>query len=442
MGTSPTNLSAPPKSRATGHKSRHVAELSNVPLLGRSAWMSRIQQVATEAPPDATFPRLMAFLQFWKWLLPYLRDCIHRNARYRTYQDGQTGIFRLDPPENGSQRIGVAADWGTGTMEAQTVAQNILACNPHYTLHLGDLYYMGESGEIAENCLGQPRGGYRGVRWPIGSLGSFALMGNHEMYSGGQGYFDSFLTALGLLNSARTIRSPQSASFFCLEAEHWLIFGLDTGYHSGGMPAFTFLPGINAVPFLNVNARFDDKMLAWLRKTIASLQAASPTRKGVVVLTHHQPTSSFEHAFDKPARQLSGLPFFRGQEFVWLYGHEHRLTLYKQQTIVECISVHPRCIGHGGMPVGVTNLSKPDPNVLYYDPRQHAIDEEDPDTKVGYNGHVVLIFENAKLTIEYRDIVNNNLLLSEAFTPTGTGALQYSNFKPPESPLISGERTS
>jgi len=54
----------------------------------------------------------------------------------------------------------------------------------------------------------------------------------------------------------------------------------------------------------------------------------------------------------------------------------------------------------------------------------------------------VLIFENAKLTIEYRDIVNNNLLLSEAFTPTGTGALQYSNFKPPESPLISGERTS
>jgi hypothetical protein len=113
------------------------------------------------------------------------------------------------------------------------------ACSPHYTLHLGDVYYMGETGEIAENCLGEPTSQYSGVLWPKGSHGSFALMGNHEMYSGGQGYFDRFLCGLGLLDESRRIRSLQSASFYCLEAEHWLILGLDTGTIPGEYPVLT-----------------------------------------------------------------------------------------------------------------------------------------------------------------------------------------------------------
>ena len=151
----PTNLSDPPRSRATGHKSRHVAKLSNVPFFGRSVWMSRVQQAAAQAPPNAQFPRLLAFLEFWKWILPYLHDLIRQNAPYRTYPNGQAGIFRIASPDSGPLRIAVAGDWGTGTVESETVAKNMLACSPHYTLHLGDVYYMGEGGEIEENCLGE-----------------------------------------------------------------------------------------------------------------------------------------------------------------------------------------------------------------------------------------------------------------------------------------------
>jgi calcineurin-like phosphoesterase family protein len=439
----PINLSNPPRSRATGHKSRHVANLSNIPLLGRSAFMSRVQQVATQAPADAKFPRLLAFLQFWKWLLPYLRDWIHTDAPYQTYPDGKTGIFGITaPPDGGPLRMAVAADWGTGTLEAETVAENMKACSPHCTLHLGDVYYMGEIGEINENCLGTPTKNYNGVWWPTGSLGSFALMGNHEMYSGGQAYFQTFLKTLGLLNPNKTVKDAQSASYYCLEMGHWLVLGLDTGYHSGGVPVLSALPGVNNIPFLNVNARFDDKMLAWLKKTMQTLQGEGGAKRPVLLLTHHQPMSSFEHAFEKPAEQLAQLGVLNGHELVWLYGHEHRLTVYNKQVIANSLTAYPRCIGHGGMPVEVTTLKKPDPDILYYDPRKHPIDKDDPNTMVGYNGHVVLLFEGTKLTIEYHDVVKNNLLLTETFTPSEVGALQYICVKPADSDLISGKQTN
>lgn len=437
------NPACPPRSRATRHKSRHVAELSNVPLLGRSALMSRIQQAASQAPPDANFPRLIAFLQFWKWLLPYLLDFVHKDAPYATYPSGKTGIFGIPiPPQDVPLRIAVAADWGTGTLEAETVAENMKDCSPHYTLHLGDVYYMGETGEINENCLGTSTKDYTGVYWPTGALGSFALIGNHEMYSGGQGYFKIFLGRLGLFNPDKSVKDPQSASYFCLEAEQWLVLGLDTGYHSGGMPGFTAIPGVKNIPFLNVDARFDSKMLGWLKQTMDSLQPDGTAKKPILLLTHHQPMSSFEHAFKKPAEQLAQLGILNGQEFVWLYGHEHRLTVYKLQAIANSLRAYPRCIGHGGMPVEITKLSQPDPNILYYDPREHPIDEDDPDTKVGYNGHIVLLFDGPKLTIEYRDILRNNLLLVESFWPNGDGTLKHFFSKPPESELLTGQHTS
>ena len=435
------NPSDPPSSRPLGFKSRHVAQLSNIPLLGRTALLSRIQQVATEQPADSQYPRLLAFLQFWKWGLPYLRDFVHQNAAYQTYQGGATGIFKIPTPDSGGPLcVAVASDWGTGTLEALTVGANIAASSPHYTVHLGDVYYMGESGEIDENCLGQNERGYKGVWWPTGSLGSFALMGNHEMYSGGQGYFGDFLGKMGLFNVDKSVREPQSASHFCLETDHWLVLGLDTGYHSGGVPLFTHIPGLNSIPSLNVDARFHDKMLDWLTQMISAVTPPNGPKKSVLLLTHHQPVSSFEHAFTKPAEQLAQMGFLNGQEFVWLYGHEHRLTIYNKLTVANSLKAYPRCIGHGGMPVSVTSLSDPDPNILYYDPRKHPIDKDDPETLVGYNGHVVLLFNGNKLVIEYRDIVDSNLLFRETFTPDGTGGLGHLPEKPSENGLRSGQQ--
>jgi hypothetical protein len=433
------NLSNPPPSRETGTKSRRLATLSNTPILGRTTLFARIQQAASQ-DPNPHYPRLMAFLKFWKWIFPYLHDLGRKDVPYKTYPKGQTGIFRIAaPPQDGALRIALAADWGTGTLESETVAENMKGCSPHYTVHLGDVYYMGDVPEVKENCLGHCTKKYKGVHWPVQNcLGSFALMGNHEMYSGGEAYFRDFISTLGLLNPNGTVKDPQSASYFCLETDHWIVLGLDTGYHSAGFLLLAPVPLINRIPSLNVDARLDEKMLTWLQLTIEAFTAAGSAKKSILLLTHHQPISSFEPAFPKSAQQLAQLSFFKDREFVWLYGHEHRLTVYEKQTIANSLRAHPRCIGHGGMPVSKTRLSRPDPNILYYDPREHAIDSEHPQMTVGYNGHVVLIFRDSAMTIEYHDILNNDLLLSETFRSNGSGSLQHECKAPPDGKLAPG----
>jgi hypothetical protein len=439
---SPIDFSAPPPSRKAGHRSRHIAQLSNLPIIGRSVWVARVQQVAAQAPPDVSFPGPKAFLQVEKWLIPYLRNFFHKNAPYQSYSAGQTGIFKLAAADNGPLRIAIASDWATGTMEANRVANNMKACHPHYTLHLGDVYHMGEAPEIEENCFGKQRGNYHGVNWPMDCLGSFALMGNHEMYSGGHSYFKTFLPKLGLFDADKKVISPQSASFFCLETDRWVILGLDTGYHAGGIPALSDIPGINSIPFLNVNARFDDIMMRWLKQTLLTLRAGSPERKPVLVLTHHQPFSSFEQCFGKPVEQLAEAGFSDGREFVWLFGHEHRLTIYNKQRLAGSMTAYPRCVGHAGMPVKVTKLTRPNPDILYYDPRVHPIDDRDLKTMVGYNGHVVLLFEDEKLTIEYHDIERADVLLTETFTPGQSGTLQHSIVSVAENAFVPGSTPS
>ena len=45
---------------------------------------------------------------------------------------------------------------------------------------VGDIYYVGDEPEIKSNCLGiAPEGVKQGVTWPHGSIGSFAVQGNH-----------------------------------------------------------------------------------------------------------------------------------------------------------------------------------------------------------------------------------------------------------------------
>jgi choline dehydrogenase-like flavoprotein len=433
------NASNPPKSLPLKYKPRHVALMSNS-IFGRSVLISRVQQSAVKSPlsPTTHFPQLMAFVQNLGWILKYLKDLLHSNVPYREYPPENSGIFRIPTPDSQSLRIAVAADWGTGTMEADAVKENMESGSPHYTVHLGDVYFMGEIAQVEENCLGKSTHLYRGVHWPTrGTLGSFALMGNHEMYSGGFGYFEKFLPVLGVFQPQR---QPQSASYFCLETDDWLILGLDTGYHSGGVPGLASVPLIRAIPCLNVDARFDKKMVEWLKRTMDTIDAKSEKKKSVLLLTHHQPISSFETAFQKQVRQLEKLGFLKGREFVWLYGHEHRQTIYNPEVIGKSLRAYPRCIGHGGMPVELSKLGKPDERIAFYDPRQHPIDDQDQETKVGYNGHVVLNFRGSELRIDYRDIKGNALLLSESFTPDGSGALNYSCVKPAGSPLRSGQQ--
>lgn len=94
--------------------------------------------------------------------------------------------------------MSLAGDWRTGTNEAVSVARGILAFRPHFTIHLGDVYYVGDVSEIDSRCMDMPAESipYSTAAWPRGSLGSFALNGDRQMHANGNGYFQKFLPTL------------------------------------------------------------------------------------------------------------------------------------------------------------------------------------------------------------------------------------------------------
>ena len=81
-------------------------------------------------------------------------------------------------------RMVLTADWASGTVESDYVGQLMASekGRPDWTLNAGDVYWTGTPTNVKQTCLGKPKNndpGQRGVKWPSGRLGSFAVLGNH-----------------------------------------------------------------------------------------------------------------------------------------------------------------------------------------------------------------------------------------------------------------------
>jgi Calcineurin-like phosphoesterase len=207
----------------------------------------------------------------------------------------------------GDFTVAMAADWGTGLYGAPKIADAIrsMAKTKKFDLlmHLGDVYYSGTKGEIEERFL---------KVWPTeaGSLNR-ALNGNHEMYSGGFGYFQLILPAF-----------KQSASYFAFQNKDWVLVGLDTAY---------------------IDHDMDTTQVAWLNLILK--QAELPKRK-VVLFSHQQPFSRLDTQGPKLQKALQHL--LEGKLIkAWYWGHEHQCVLYDQHPKWELFG---RCLGHGGIP--------------------------------------------------------------------------------------------
>ena len=151
-----------------------------------------------------------------------IRYWLHEKNAFRDYTTAGKGTGVLTIEDRVTLSLG--GDWGTGTDEAQKVADCVQGFGPDFTIHLGDVYFVGDETEIKENFRGEPTSPYRPVKWPRGKLGSFALSGNHEMYARGNGYFESILPKMGLRKSCADWGNGQWASFFC--SQEALIGGL------------------------------------------------------------------------------------------------------------------------------------------------------------------------------------------------------------------------
>lgn len=406
------------------HGAQYKRQLEDLLNLKRSAWHNYIRAARSESFSwrDARKPvyhQLRAFFNTVVWVLTYLKYRIGRRHRFADYSsEAVKGIYPLAPdfPFNGGSqrddeiRVSLAGDWGTGTPEADLVANHIRRSRPHYTVHLGDIYFVGDRSAILGNCLGSPQGKrIQAVTWPKGSRGSFALSGNHEMYANGHAYFNVLLPKLGMRPAPMLEAQGQKASFFALKNHHWIIVGLDTGYNSVGVPILERTAYLKRIPHLGGDCSLPPALIRWFAQEVQP----EVEGRGVILLSHHQYCSAFEGRFAKPGRQL--FEFIR-KPVLWFWGNEHRMAIYGPTRVEYGIEAYGRCLGHGGMPISIHSKPKFHPKkapLVVYDDRQCR---RVSGTPVGYNGYVNLIFQGRRLTIEYRDIrEGDNLLLTESW---------------------------
>jgi hypothetical protein len=222
----------------------------------------------------------------------------------------------------GDLTVALAADWGTGLYGAPKIADTIrkMAGARRFDLlmHLGDVYYSGTKAEVDDRFLSL---------WPTAAgKVNRALNGNHEMYSGGFGYFQLILPAFG-----------QTSSYFALQNEQWVLVGLDTAY---------------------VDHNMDTTQVAWLNMILK--QAELPKRK-VVLFSHQQPFSRLDTQGPNLQKALAHL---LGDKMItaWYWGHEHQCVLYDQHA---GWGFFGRCLGHGGIP----------------EPRNQSVKEAPPDAR-------------------------------------------------------------
>ncbi len=232
------------------------------------------------------------------------------------------------------------------------------------------------------------------------------------MYANGNGYFELFLPRLGI-RDAHGVLQGQQTSFFCLQNTDWRIIAIDTGYNSIGVPILSHIPLINRIPGIGGDCKLPDELTTWLTEVVRP----AADKRGLILMSHHQPYSGFEGDYSKPAQQLWDAGIQR--PVLWFWGHEHRLAGYDLygHNDLKCFG---RCVGHGGMPVSRGNSTHP-PTPVFYDNRLAA-------NGYGVNGHVNLSFDGPKMTAMYVDLKGQQLL-QEEWLVDSNGAVQLGSKK-------------
>ena len=155
-------------------------------------------------------------------LLSYLgyfgRDGLRRRIPYIRPEAAGPEVIEIAD----NARIALLSDWGTGRRTAAAVLRDLARHQPDIVVHLGDIYYAGTAAECEDNFrLPMHQALDRARRHvPV-----YTLSGNHDMYSGGEGYY-------GLIGRLNDGPWRQRASFFCLRSAGWQFIGMDTGLHA------------------------------------------------------------------------------------------------------------------------------------------------------------------------------------------------------------------
>jgi len=279
--------------------------------------------------------------------------------------------------------IAMTGDWGTGDASSRGIAQRMTDLKPDHTIHLGDIYYAGAENEVRNKFL---------ALWPAGispSAPSFALNGNHEMYSGGVGYFQV------ALNDPR-FKAQQGLSYFSLQNDYWTIIALDTAYFARDF----YLDGVID----------PDLQLQWMATLT---QAARQAGRRVILLTHHagvdvEPAGSgvkvtVANLWNQVLHAMGGGPDY------WYWGHVHAGYALAPVALAGGRNLMARCVGHCGvprLPFGAESGLGGNGFELQWGENRKANDVEEPSRAL--NGFLVLRLRGDQIVEEFVD-ENGNL---------------------------------
>ena len=303
---------------------------------------------------------------------PFWGDCVKEYVKFFKvkqgkipYRAGLNNLLRQKIPANAT--IAIFGDWGTGMPEAVALLEQIKSFDPDILLHLGDVYYSGTQEEMQTRFLDVVESVF-GANPPR----SFSLSGNHDMYSGGAGYY-WLIDRLG-----------QGASYFAIQNDDWLFVAMDTGRHDVNP-----LQGGSAATFL------EEKEASWVNELVQK----SKNQK-IVLFSHHPLFSAFdpiEGAAVNPLllKQIQGsLP----KVSAWFWAHEHRLAIYDAFLGLE----RGRCVGHGAIPVFADKKGDPPklPGVPVHREGGKLLDMGS-DNGVFKHGFAIMTLKGKKATVAY-----------------------------------------
>jgi predicted phosphodiesterase len=239
----------------------------------------------------------------WFGWIRSLFDHVDRRQAHPMVRPTSTKTERI--PD--TAKIAMTADWGTGLYGAPKIADQMRKVGGYDLLiHLGDVYYSGTEQEVQERFLDM---------WPQDAgKRTIACNSNHEMYSGGFGYFKLALPAIG-----------QKSSYLAFENSDWLLVVLDTAY---------------------VDHDMDNEQVAWLNLVLKQSREANGGKdKKLVLFSHQQLFSRLDNQGPKLQNALRHL--LNGAVTAWYWGHEHQCVIYDKHPT---FNLFGRCLGNGGIP--------------------------------------------------------------------------------------------
>jgi Calcineurin-like phosphoesterase len=262
------------------------------------------------------------------WEIGITEALIERLAR------GKHEFVSADPPPDielaCNARVILVGDWGTGAVSACNVAEQIrfridevLGDRELHVIHLGDVYYSGEPWEVENRFL---------HHWPVqpgesDEIRSWSLMGNHDMYSGGEGYFKALLGDKRFWR--QRLEDGRGISYFRLANRDWQLLGLDTAWDD------------HILSHRGHDGFLQDPQADWATGCVRSASDELHT----MLLSHHQFLSTHTTVAGNLAEKLEAA-FESGPIDAWFWGHEHRCEVFSPSPHL----VYGACIGHGAMP--------------------------------------------------------------------------------------------